>query len=385
MKKLLNALFPLIKSSPLFVYTTAAIFLWKWRTLLPTPASLGNFTRDALMLAVLLAGLISLCEWIRHPPIITKRVRETVARIGLANAKGEFPFLLSVRSDPNKAHGVILTIKNVGISILCFEKVVDRLEVGLGGKIYQMEYTKGTKATRIFLLPMKYFRPTIISPNDEAIGSIHIRHMINLLVIGATGTGKTVAIKTIIAKIAKYIPNFSIWLLDFKQLDFRGYAVFSHYYGYKDCVRGLEDYYSAFKAQQAIGVAGEPQYLVIDEWGSFITSLDKKEADRCKAILAELLMLGRGYGFFIICGVQRPDSSYFNSARDNFRACLALGDLSPEGRRMVFPDSVMGQITECHQREGHLYIDGKGLEKVRMADITDLEALDAAICTSINR
>lgn len=385
MKQKMKYLFPYFKYLFLLAYLATSIFLWNRRAVLPIPALLGRFTRDALMIAVLLAGLISLCELIRHPPIITKRVRETVARIGLTNAKGEVPFLLSVRSDPNKAHGVILTIKNVGISMLSFEMVIDRLEAGLGGKIYQMEYTKGTKATRVFFLPMKYFRPTIINPHDEAIGSIHIRHLINLLVIGATGTGKTVAIKTIMSKIAKYQPNSSLWLLDFKQLDFRAYIVFSHYYGYKDCAQGLEDYYAAFKVQQASGTAGEPQYLVIDEWGSFITSLEKKEAERCKAILAELLMLGRGYGFFIICGVQRPDSSYFNSARDNFRACLALGNLSPEGRRMVFPDSVMGQITECHQREGHLYIDGKGLEKVRMADITDLEALDAAICASINR
>lgn len=117
------------------------------------------------------------------------------------------------------------------------------------------------------------------------------------------------------------------------------FAGLPRYYGFSDCVQGLRDFYTAFKRQQELGIAGEPHYLVIDEWGSFIASLDKKEAEEMKRLLSELLMLGRAYQFFPIVGIQRPDASYFSSARDNFQCCLALGNLSPEGRRMVFPDS----------------------------------------------
>lgn len=104
-----------------------------------------------------------------------------------------------------------------------------------------------------------------------------------------------------------------------------------------------------------------------------------------KRLLSELLMLGRAYQFFPIVGIQRPDASYFSSARDNFQCCLALGNLSPEGRRMVFPDSTAGRIMECKKREGHLYIDGMGLEKVRIADIADIDALDAIIREAMSR
>jgi len=40
---------------------------------------------------------------------------------------------------------------------------------------------------------------------------------------------------------------------------------------------------------------------------------------------------------------------------------------------------------ECKKREGHLYIDGMGLEKVRIADIADIDALDAIIREAMSR
>ena len=152
------------------------------------------------------------------------------------------------------------------------------------------------------------------------------------------------------------------------------------------CVQGLNDFYEAFKRQQEAGEVAGPNYLIIDEWGAFIMALEKKEAEQLKRKLAELLMLGRAYQFFPIVGVQRPDSAYFASARDNFQTCLALGNLSPEGRHMVFPDSVVAsQITECKKREGYLYIDGGGMEKICIEEVSDMAALDSAIPEGLNR
>ena len=102
-------------------------------------------------------------------------------------------------------------------------------------------------------------------------------------------------------------------------------------------------------------------------------------------MLAELLMLGRAYQFIPIIGIQRPDASYFNGGRDNFQACFALGNLSPEGKRMVFPDSVREQVSDCKRREGHLYIDGIGLTKIRIEDIADMDALDMSIREAMSR
>ena len=118
---------------------------------------------------------------------------------------------------------------------------------------------------------------------------------------------------------------------------------------------------------------------------STLLSLDKKTAEQAKARLAELLMLGRAYRFFPIIGIQRPDAAYFAGARDNFQCCLALGNLSREGRRILFPDEVAESITQCSKREGHLYIDGVGIEKIRIAEVQSMDALDKAIQEAMSR
>lgn len=344
-----------------------------------------EFVRSMIAFALILTGFVCLVQLIRTPLFLKRRFDRAVRQCGLRNAREEYPVLVRAKRDRERKHGIILKVKNLGVSIPDTDKRIDSLQASLNGIVYRMEYGRKTSYTLMFFLPQKYVRPTLLFPSDEAVGSISIKQLINMLVIGATGTGKTVAIKILMAKIAKFQPNAKIWLLDFKRFDFRGFSSFPGYYGYTDCIQGLNDFYDAFKRQQEAGVEGEPNYLIIDEWGSFIMSLDKKEAELLKAKLAELLMLGRAYRFFPIVGIQRPDSSYFSAARDNFQCCLALGNLSPEGRRMVFPDSVAGRLVECRTREGHLYIDGKGLEKMRVADVPDMEALDSTIRKAMRR
>ena len=344
-----------------------------------------QFTFAAVALALVITVCVCLAQLFRCPPLLKRRFARSMRQSGLRNAQGQYPVLIGVKRDRDKNHGIILTVKNMGISVPDFDRRIDRLQASLNGIVYCMEYGRKTIYSRLYFLPQKHVRPTYLFPTDEAIGRISVKQLINMLVIGATGTGKTVAIKIIMEKIVKFQPDAKIWLLDFKRFDFKDFSGLPRYYGYTDCVRGLSNYYEAFKRQQEAGEAVAPNYLIIDEWGSFIMSLEKKEAELLKGKLAELLMLGRAYQFFPIVGIQRPDAAYFASARDNFQSCLALGNLSPEGRRMAFPDSVASQIVECHKREGHLYIDGVGLEKVRIADIPDLAALDETIREAMRR
>lgn len=345
-----------------------------------------HFIITAIAFALTLTAIVCLVQIIRTPPLLKRRFDRAVRRCALRNAQGEYPVLVSVKRDREKSHGLILKIKNNGVSVPDFDRVVERLKASLNGSIYRIEYASNVGFTLLWFLPQRYVRPALLTPGDEAIGRMGIVHLINMLIIGATGTGKTVAIKILMAKIIKFIPNAKIWLLDFKKFDFRDFAGLPRYYGFSDCVQGLKDFYAAFKRQQELGgIAKEPNYLIIDEWGSFIASLGKKEAEEVKRLLAELLMLGRAYKYFPIIGIQRPDASYFSSARDNFSCCLALGNLSREGRRMVFPDDVCANITPCAKREGYLHIDGEGLEKIRVADISDLDALDTTIREAMSR
>ena len=343
-----------------------------------------NFTFYAVAFALVLTVAICLVQVIRTPPLLKRRFDRAVRRCGLHNAQNEYPVLISVKRDKDKPHGLILKVRNKGLSLPDFDRHYEWLKVTMGG-IFRMEYGRNINYTLLYFLPQKYVRPALFTPDDSASGSIDVKHIINMLIVGATGTGKTVALQILLAKIARFQPDANIWLLDFKQFDFRNLSDKPRYYGYTDCQQGLEDYYAAFKQQQESGTAGAPQYLIIDEWGSFLLSLDKKTAEQAKARLAELLMLGRAYRFFPIVGIQRPDAAYFAGARDNFQCCLALGNLSREGRRMLFPDDFAESITQCSKREGHLYIDGVGIEKIRIAEVQSMDALDKAIQEAMSR
>lgn len=357
----------------------------------------GNISLDLIfhlvILSLVLTAIICFIDFCRRPWGISRRLSRTLRRWEICNAQREYPKLKCVRKCKQRSHELILELDGKGLSLLDFDKHLEHFKVGLNGAI-RMEYGDKNTTIRLYYLPRKYVRPTGISPADDAIGAIGVQRLINLLLIGPTGTGKTVTLKIIISKISRFsVPGNSatpanppcLWLLDFKQIDFHNFINCPHYYGYTDCLQGLKDCYAAFKEQQKAGIIGNPNYLVIDEWGSFIMSLDKKSAEEAKNMLAELLMLGRAYQFIPIVGIQRPDASYFNGGRDNFQTIIALGNLSPEGRRMVFPDSVKEQITDCKQREGHLYIDGIGLEKIRIEDISDMDALDKSILDAMSR
>lgn len=346
---------------------------------------LGDWPLNLLLGSLILLGLVSLVNLLYRPWFIVNRINLALERADFQNGTNEIPEFYCIKRDKDREHGLIIKVKNKGFSEFDFNSKVPRLQTSLGGKIYCIEPDKRTGITNLYFLRNKYAHLSILSPQDDAIGETSLKDLINLLVIGATGTGKTVTIKIIMQKIAKFQPDAKMWPLDYKQFDFREFSGMPHYYGYTDCFQGLKDYYAAFKARQKTGVAGDPNYLIIDEWGAFISSLDKKSADQAKNMLAEILMLGRAYKFIPIIGIQRPDASYFNGGRDNIQACLALGNLSPEGRRMVFPDSVKEQITNCKKREGHLFIDGIGLEKIRIEDIADMDALDRPIREAMSR
>ena len=248
-----------------------------------------NFTFYAVALALTLTVVICLVQVIRTPPILRRRFDRAVRCCGLHNAQNEYPALVSVKRDKGKPHGLILKVNNKGLSLPDFNSHYERLRVIMGG-IFRMEYGCNINYTLLYFLPQKYIRPALFTPDDSALGSIDVKHIINMLIVGATGTGKTVALKILLTKIARFQSDAKIWLLDFKQFDFQNLSDKPRYYGYADCLQGLEDYYAAFKQQQESGTAGAPQYLIIDEWGSFLLSLDKKTAEQAKTRLASFLL-----------------------------------------------------------------------------------------------
>ena len=338
---------------------------------------------DSVFISFALIGFIGIFEFIRAPWWKRERMDTAMRQLPMKNGEDEYPRLLATCVDTKRKHGQIYKIDSKGLSSEDFQQKAARIETVLNRKIYNVKRAKKSNRILLYVIPFRFVKPTHITPSDENVGSyLKIEDLINLLVVGATGTGKTVAIKTILAKTCRCCKSSEIWILDYKNIDFRAFAdePLMNYFSYNDCAAGLNKFYDAFKAQQATGKAGKPQYLICDEWGAFILSREKREGEALKQKLSELLMMGRGYNFFVIIGMQRANAEYFVSgSRDNFEGVLALGNISSTQQQMLFSEEQRAHMDMVsHRGEGYLYVSGNPIEHIRIV-VDDPDDLDQII------
>lgn len=202
----------------------------------------------------------------------------------------------------------------------------------------------------------------------------------HMLIVGATGTGKTYAVKLILGRISKCIPDAEITICDYKYDDFRFLDGLPRYYHFDGCVRGINEFYEAFQARQR-GDDTERSFrlLVFDEWASFVSMQEKKEAEESKRKLATLLMLGRSFNIHVLVSQQRADAAYFSTARDNFSIIIALGNLSRESRDMFFAGFKDEMKAVQRLGEGYLLANGAVLKHIQVPRINDESKLEMAI------
>ncbi len=199
--------------------------------------------------------------------------------------------------------------------------------------------------------------------------AIDLDRSCHVLIIGGSGSGKSVASMLLTAKIGLHIQDSKVWILDFKGDDnfrFLMGATGARYYQYTDCMKGLEEYYAMFQAR----LSGDPdrsiRLLWVDEWASMILNLPKKEAENAKSMLSTILMMGRSMGCQVLTSVQRASAELFSQgARDNYGVCLALGNISRESAAMLgFDRDAFLPVTSIGG--GHLLLNGTEQKSIQV-------------------
>lgn len=363
-------------------YISIGIVVFKNRNIIPAP--LGSFTRDLFLIALAICFLTALAEFLRYP-FGKRRFDNAFKKIGLKNALMEYPVLVSAKRDKHKEHGVIYTIKNMGIPITDFDNNTAALESALNLKIYKLDYGKNAKKTKIYAMPFKYDKPRIISIDSTDL----VKDMINLLCVGATGSGKSYALLTILGAFSKN-PNTKIVVCDYKKSSFSQFENTKNFYGYEDIADGIKAVYKEFSERLEANNQernNNKVVLLIDEYGAFISAQDKKNAEQYKTMVANMLFMGRSLGVVTLLGLQRADSNeYFKAgSRDQFKMVLALGNLSKEQKSMLFYDYKDKLNHNNGVGEGYLLIDGKGVERVKIASIKNFDVLNEEISQAMNR
>lgn len=210
----------------------------------------------------------------------------------------------------------------------------------------------------------------------------------HVAVSGATGTGKTMAVKLILGRILSEMPDAQVTVCDFKHDDFRFLDGLKHYYSFLSCSDGLESFFREFQTRQN-GECNSRSFrlLVFDEWASYLNTIsDKKTIEAEKMKLATLLMLGRSYRFHILVSQQRFDTatSFISGARDQFSFVVALGNISKEAAQMFgFDKDAM--IPAHGVGAGHALIHGAEQISIQVPTVQDFCKLDKAILQLISR
>ncbi|MCH5259541.1 MAG: hypothetical protein J1F18_07305 [Lachnospiraceae bacterium] len=223
---------------------------------------------------------------------------------------------------------------------------------------------------------------------QEKIGiDIDLKSHPSLLLTGASGSGKSYALKWILKNLLKNQVNLTF--CNFKKSDdFKFLNNFDRYYSYLGCEKGLAEFFQQFKERQTEDIEFNEKFsiLVFDEYPAFILSTsitDKKLSEKYKTMISEILMLGRSYGFGIWLIMQRPDAAFLaNGARDNFHSTISLGNLSKEAKSMLYGGEELPNHV-YNFGEGVCWVDGIGFREIKFPKISNMALLEQNILSRL--
>ena len=226
---------------------------------------------------------------------------------------------------------------------------------------------------------------SILSQGVKVPVTVDFSSVPHMLIVAPSGSGKTYLLTYILGQIAK--KSVKLILADFKGIDFIEFNDCRNYYKHNSVGEAVDCVFDELQnrmANASVNSEYEPNYLCIDEWSGFLSSLAvKKEQDNYKQKLANILMLGRGANIFIIMSLQRADSTYI-TGRDNFGNVVGLGTLSKESIAMVFNDN-KEMIEPKSRGKGYLQTDGKPLREIVVPMLRNINDTKAVIKTALSR
>jgi DNA segregation ATPase FtsK/SpoIIIE-like protein len=193
----------------------------------------------------------------------------------------------------------------------------------------------------------------------------------HVLVVGTTGAGKSVCMEQAVCSLASDGWAWRFTLVDLKGVTLGPYAGARHVLGcaidpapatelLAGVVRQVRDRRQVLLAAgvdhwtKSRGSIPYPLLVVIDEVTELLSApvpgeeakVTKVRLESLRGDLASVARIGRFVGVHLLLGLQRPDASVLGGGevRDNVNCRIALGNMSPDGLRMVFGAQATGLV-----------------------------------------
>lgn len=207
--------------------------------------------------------------------------------------------------------------------------------------------------------------------------TVDVSRNLHWLICGNSGSGKSyLALILIRNLVTEYRKDIVLTVIDFKNSDdYLFLKEYSRYYTGEESAKGLERFYEEYLKIKEGKIADNClRILIFDEWAGFQiweTHQNKKQAEKYKSYLLEILLLGRS----MLCGawviMQRNDAKYIEG-RDQMFVTIALGKMSREMKQMIMQGEDLEQRDVYTCGEGIIRTDSGGTKFIKVPKLRDI-------------
>lgn len=341
-----------------------------------------NYGLATILTIILIALIISLKRFKKE----IKHEEKSMKDINLKNDNDEYVRCKAIL-DGKEFNQKIYVLDAKNISLEKMKKRQDDLEAVYDIKIDYMEYGKTTETINVYCTPRKFLKPRIF---DVWAEDHFLDDFLSALVVGSTGSGKTYFTHQLLGKVVynkEFInEDIKVYICDRKNEDYIQFKNCPNYYGINavDGIKKVHEIFTERLNNEESNDNKETIICLIEEYALLLNSLDKKEAEDVKNMVADLLFAGRSKKIITIVSLQRADAIYFpRGAKEQFKKIIMMGQISQIQLDMLLDEDMQKQVTEMNsQGYGYLYEDGKRtLTRIKVAEITqdDMNKLDRII------
>lgn len=206
-----------------------------------------------------------------------------------------------------------------------------------------------------------------------------------ILLSGPSGSGKTTAAQLILSKIALHVNNCSIYVLDYKNIDFAYLEGCKNYFKFNSTTDGFLKVYDLFESRLEHNKEYSYLVLYIDEYPSWILSLSSKEQKDIQGKMARILNLSRAKNIHVILSCQKPLSELFSAgSRENFSYKILLQAPSKKTIGMLMPN-FKDEIVACPTGVGYYTVNDANLTKIRVPFPSNVKAMQQDLRDAVDR
>lgn len=305
--------------------------------------------------------------------------------------------------------GVIkISLKNLRIRTI-IERYLDSFSTALPDRYIVEDYYISQNNAEVIIVyeDMKNYKPEQYALSDyvrkiktmdllslyfDRKHTVSLRDYPHFLISGASGSGKSYLANQIV--IQAIIKGYEVVILDLKR-SYGLYRVFADYcYELDDIISKLQSVESQMAQRMkqlqpeldknpnvlAVDVGFKPMLVVIEEYISLTSSLDKKQKEEVERIVKNLSVLARQSNIHIMIVMQSAGTENINATTRSNLTKILLGNAQSNIMTATF--GVGADIPNVHSKmskgEGLIQLDR--ITMLRIPKIDDIENLKDVLC-----